>query len=122
MAYWRITRGTHETTDLLTSFALQPVARVVLAWAEAGVPISPDTLLHLQHAHGDEDGQRGPRVLGVDDLVLRKKQRRYGTLLLDLKRIGLLICSTTAQPRCLPTGCGHTGVEIIVQDRAGART
>jgi transposase len=29
--------------------------------------------------------QRGPRVLGVDDLAMRRKQRRYGTLLMDLE-------------------------------------
>jgi len=33
----------------------------------------------------DADDTHGPRVLGVDDVALRRKQRRYGTLLIDLE-------------------------------------
>src|SRR5690349_3879050 len=50
-------RRTHETTDLLTSFALQAGGEGGARMArKAGVPISPDTLLHLLHALADEDG------------------------------------------------------------------
>ena len=47
------------------------------------MPISPDTLLRILHALIDVTDERGPRVLGVDDVALRRKQRRYGTLLID---------------------------------------
>jgi transposase len=74
-------RRTHGTTDLLTTFAMQAGGEGGARLArKAGVPISPDTLLRLLHALVDADQVHGPRVLGVDDVALRRKQRRYGTL------------------------------------------
>jgi transposase len=48
---------------------------------------SRDTFLRLLHAVLDEMVPT-PRVLGVDDVALRRKRgtRRYGTLLIDLER------------------------------------
>ena len=65
-------RRTDGTTELLSTFALQAGGEGGARLArKAGVPISPDTLLRLLHAMLDE-AVRTPRVLGVDDVALRR--------------------------------------------------
>src|SRR5947209_12352459 len=77
----RYARRTNDATELLATFALQAGSEGGARLArKAGVPISPDTLLRILHSITDDGNERGPRVLGVDDVALRRKQRRYGTL------------------------------------------
>src|SRR5215831_11234698 len=68
----RYARRTNSTTDLLTTFALQAGGEGGARLArKTGVPISPDTLLRLLHTMIDPP-LHTPRVLGVDDVALRR--------------------------------------------------
>jgi transposase len=120
-------RRTAEVDAHLLRFARAAGAEAGARLAtSAGLPVSADTLLRLERRNAAPTAAT-PRVLGVDDLALRRGIN-YATILVDLE---------TRRPVDLVAGreaavlgewlCAHPGTEVVVRDRAeayaeGART
>jgi transposase len=87
-----------------------------------GLPISDDTLLRrVKQAAQARPPAKRIEALGVDDWAWRKGYRRYGTILVDLKRrkVADLLpeCTASAVEQWLRQ---HPGVKIITPDREGS--
>jgi transposase len=112
----RTTAATATLLDLVRANGGEGGARLA---HRMGLPTSPDTLLRLLRQE-PQAAVPTPRVLGVDDFALRRRQR-YATVLVDLeRRVPIDVLEGRNAATLGKWLQDHIGVEIIVRDRAEA--
>lgn len=111
---------TTAATDLLLGFAHAAGGEAGARLAQAsGLPISPDTLLRLLRATAAADVPT-PRVLGIDDLALRRG-RTYATLFVDLETHRPIDLQVGREAEVVAAWLrAHPGVAIVARDRSEA--
>lgn len=116
----RYARRTKDATELLMDMALKAGGEEGARLASAvGLPVSPDTLLRLVRDL-DLPAFSTPRVLGVDDLALRRRYS-YATLLVDLEAHRPVDLVEGRDAQTLEEWLKeHPGVKVISRDRSGA--
>jgi hypothetical protein len=111
---------TASATDLLIRFAHTTGGEAGSRLARAsGVPIGPDTLLRLLRTTAAPE-LPAPRVLGIDNLCLRRS-RTYATIFVDLEtHHSIDLCLGRDAAVVAEWLREHPGVEIVARDGAEA--
>ena len=85
---------------------------------QLGILVSGSTLLRQLRRKVFADCARAPRVLGIDDWAWRKGHR-YGTILCDLERGGVIVLLPDRSAESTEQWLrAHPGAEILSRDRA----
>ncbi|MCL5962399.1 MAG: ISL3 family transposase [Chloroflexi bacterium] len=116
----RYARRTLEANDHLLEIAQAAGGEAGARIADGeGLRVSPDTLLRILR-NSPLPEVPTPRVLGIDDFALRRRQK-YGTIFLDLESRRPVDMVEGREADVVTNWLkAHPGVEVIARDRSGA--